>query len=213
MTSSTSPPKYDSSMTVNQYFKLVEAYKRQIVDNKYDLLLEFINCWLKYEGKYKLNTLKEFKKIPESLLLKNPKHNRKLLKKYSKKIKKEFNITFHIDDETDSPEIKDRYILIFIKKALFEAGYYFNRRTVKLKCNKKGDVHKEDWYTIMDKRVSTRMIDADMKDYKTNKKIKEIFIKTEEDYNKFKKKVTAEKRRSTDTDTKQYTNNDSSDTD
>jgi len=93
--------------TINQYLRRVEKYKTLILKEKYDVILNFVNEWLKAE----YNSLSEFTNMKEYILLKNKKHNRTIMKKYCQIFKDKFNIDLQINQETDSDEIKDTDIL------------------------------------------------------------------------------------------------------
>ena len=110
-------PQYNGG-SVTKYFKSVEEYELNLKKDKYNIILNFINEWLNYPPKFQLKSLTGFKNIKESILLKDLKHNRDILRKYSKNIIKKLKITFNIDDDTDSDEIKDRYILYFTQRCL-----------------------------------------------------------------------------------------------
>ena len=89
-------PNFEDGETITHYLKKVEEFNINRKKDKYDLILKFINKWLNYKDKYKLKSLKEFKLISEKYLLRNPKYNRDILRKFSPEIIKILDITFDI---------------------------------------------------------------------------------------------------------------------
>nr|QBK88439.1 MAG: hypothetical protein LCMiAC01_01160 [Mimivirus LCMiAC01] len=181
-------PEYKPHMTMYEYNLQVEQFKLALLKDKYNLVLRFINNWLYYDKKNKgstrrqlqsnqpyrlpvgqLKTLREFKNISESYLLRNLKHNRKMLRKYSKEIKQTLNFEFSIDDDTDSEEIKDSYILYFISRALDKIGYKFSMKKIKYAD--------ENYYTIKKVKMSNRKIEKKYEKYQKNEREKSIFLK------------------------------------
>ena len=122
-------PQYNGG-SVTKYFKSVEQYELNLFKDKYNIILDFINEWLNYPEKFKLKSLIGFKNIKEGILLKDLKHNRDILRKFSSNIIKKLEITFNIDDDTDSDEIKDRYILYFIQRCLASIKFSLTVRKV-----------------------------------------------------------------------------------
>lgn len=100
--------------TINQYIRRVEKYKAQILKEKYDIILNFVNEWLKAE----YESLSEFTNMKEPILLKNKKHNRSVMKKYCQIFNDKFCIDMSITAETNSDEIKDMYIIDVLVKML-----------------------------------------------------------------------------------------------
>ena len=130
------PPLFDKYGTEKlvDYMKRVDKYNDvTIKKERYNMMLDFINKWLNYDKKYQLKSLKEFKNISESTLLHDLKHNRNILRKYGTQIKEKFKFKFNIDDETDSDDIKDRYILYFVSRALNSIGYTLQCREIEHK--------------------------------------------------------------------------------
>jgi len=168
-------PTYEPHMTIYEYKLQVEQFKLALLKDKYNLVLRFINNWLDSDKKNKgstgrqLKTLREFKNISESQLLKNPKHNRKMLRKYSKEIKQTLDFEFSIDDDTDSEEIKDSYVLYFISRALDKIGYKFSMKRIKYAD--------ENYYTIKKVKMNNRKIEKKYEKYQKNEREKSIFIK------------------------------------
>lgn len=114
-----SVPKINDGEDITSYLKRLEEYKLSLIQDKYIVLLEFINSWL---GK-SFKSLSEFKNISETILLKDLKHNRKTLRTFSKKLNKIFNKSFSVEDDTDSDEITDKYIIYVLTKLLVTINY------------------------------------------------------------------------------------------
>jgi len=156
------PPIFDKYGTesVVSYMKRVKKYNDvSIKMEKHKMLLDFVNRWLNYDKKYQLKSLKEFRNIRESTLLYNLKHNRNILRNYGTQIKKKFKFKFHIDDETNSDDIKDRYILYFTIRALNSIGYTLQCKEIEHRNNeknKKKQILLENYYTIKERKRKPR---------------------------------------------------------
>jgi len=112
-------PKYDGTMSITKYLKLVDQFTIEIKKERYNLLLAFVNDWLKLEeDDVKLISLSDFKNMEESVILKDKKHNMEILRRYKDEIVQKLNPNFDIDEETDSDDIKDKYIIYFMSKSL-----------------------------------------------------------------------------------------------
>lgn len=112
------------------YLNRLAEYKQSLMQNKYTLLLEFINMWLVKEYK----SLTDFKNILESELLKDEKHNRKVLRLYSKKLTQTFVVKFSVEDDTDSDDITDKYIIYVLTRLLCAIGYTLVSKKLNDKC-------------------------------------------------------------------------------
>lgn len=124
-----SVPKINDDEDITSYLKRLEEYKLSLIQEKYTVLLEFINFWL---GK-SFKSLSEFKNISETVLLKDLKHNRKTLRTFSKKLNKIFNKTFSVEDDTDSDDITDKYIIYVLTKLLVSINYSLISKKVSYK--------------------------------------------------------------------------------
>jgi cysteinyl-tRNA synthetase len=111
---------------VNSFMNRMEEYRLYLINDKYNLILKFVNMWLTEEYK----SLSEFKNISEKRLLKDPKHNRDTLRKYASKFKKVFNSNFTVEDDTDSDDITDKYIIYVASKLLAAINYKFGNKKV-----------------------------------------------------------------------------------
>nr|QBK89030.1 MAG: hypothetical protein LCMiAC02_01230 [Mimivirus LCMiAC02] len=168
-------PKFKKDETYIKYKKRLDNYNVEQLKERYNLLLKFINKWLGYDGKYGLKSIKQFKNVPRKELLYDLKHNRKILRKYSNEIKEKLDLTFVITDETDSDEINDQFIIIFLGRSLSSIGYKLvskkidiivkngkNKGKPKLikKGRHKGRRKKDIYYTIIDKHTVDRDINC-----------------------------------------------------
>jgi len=134
------PPIFDRYGTERlvDYMKRVDKYNDVTIKReKHNMILDFVNRWLNYDKKFQLKSLIQFKNISESTLLHDLKHNRNIMRTYGTKIKKKLKFKFRIDDETSSEDIKDRYILYFISRALNTIGYTLQCRELEYKKNSK----------------------------------------------------------------------------
>jgi hypothetical protein len=107
-------PIYDGKESINKYIKKVQKFNSKILEDKYEVILEFVNEWL--ECKY--TSLSDFRNIYEKTMLKNLKHNRDIVRKYSDIFQDKFNVDLSVGLETDSDEINDRYIIYLLIKML-----------------------------------------------------------------------------------------------
>lgn len=126
-------PIYDGKESVNKYIKRVERFKNKILEDKYNIILEFVNSWLKTE----YTSLSDFKNIHECVLLKNSKHNRLIVRKYCDIFKNKFEMDLSINLETDSDEINDKYIIYLLIKMLNVIGYSLTKRSLQLNYGNK----------------------------------------------------------------------------
>jgi len=117
-------PIYNKKETINQYMKRVEIYTMKLQEDKYDVILEFVNLWTNTI----YTSLSEFKNIPETILLKNAKHNRDLVRKYSDIFQNRFGVDLRVGIETDSDEINDRYIIYLLIRMLNIINYTLIKR-------------------------------------------------------------------------------------
>lgn len=125
-------PQYDGTESLTKYLRRLEDFKLLIKQEKYNLILEFINAWLKLREESKFRSLTEFKDISERTLLLDLKHNRKILRQYSDHMIKKLNIQFNVNEETDSDEISDKYIITFLTRALSTIDYTLTHRITKI---------------------------------------------------------------------------------
>lgn len=124
-------PKYDGKESITKYMRRVETFKLKLVEDKYNLLLDFINEFLGLIDNNRLKSLTDFKNMSETRLLKDPRNNRKVLRKYSDDIINRLQVKFNVEDDTDSDEIKDKYILYFLSKSLVSINYSLTYRKYK----------------------------------------------------------------------------------
>ena len=122
-------PEYNprGNETINQYIRRVERYKSIILKEKYDIILNFINDWINNDKNIVYESLVKFTNIRESILLKNDKHNRNILKKYSEQI----NNIFKLDPNEDIDDTQDKYMIIFLTKLLNYIDYVLIKKEFK----------------------------------------------------------------------------------
>jgi hypothetical protein len=122
-------PKYNGNESLTKYMRRLEDYKIMVNQERYNIILDFVNSWLKLEDINKYTSLMEFKDITERRLLIDLKHNRKLLRDHSDRIINELGITISVDEETASDEITDKYIITFLTKALASIDYTLTHKS------------------------------------------------------------------------------------
>ena len=108
------PPKYNPKESINKYINKAEDYMMQMQQNKYNVILNFINDWLNIN----LKSLTEFKNIKEQTLLKNTDHNKNIIKKYIPIFNSTFDIELNIKENDDDEIIDDKYIINLLKYVL-----------------------------------------------------------------------------------------------
>jgi len=126
----TQVPKYDGTESMTKYLRRVDCFKLKFQEDKYKLLLEFVNEWLKLSKTFRLKSLSDFVNVEENVLLADKKHNRVILRKYSENIIKKLNVEFDVEEETGSDDIEDTYIIQFVGKALSSIDFSLNKRPV-----------------------------------------------------------------------------------
>lgn len=136
-------PIFDGKESITQFKRRMEKYIIQFEKEKYSKILDFVNDWLSIH-KIKLSALSDFKKISKTKLLKDLKHNRDILRKYTTDLTMQLKIKSSIEDDTESDEIHDEYIIYFVTKLLSCIDYSFSSRII----------NNETYYTITTKSVS-----------------------------------------------------------
>jgi hypothetical protein len=121
-------PIYDGKESLTKFLRKVEAYNIYMKQEKYQKILNFLNEWMK---PYNLNmsSLTEFKNISAERILSDNKHNKRILKKYSKKLIDELNLVIDCpNDETDTDEIGENEIIVFVRCILKSIDYSINSK-------------------------------------------------------------------------------------
>lgn len=122
---------YDESLSVRDNLYNMKMMIEEIKMSRYNLVLEFINKWMKYKGDNKIKSLTNFKNVTERDLIKNKKYNRKLIKEYCNEFKKKFGIKLSIKKNTPDEKISKRYIIYMVRKALVKLDYTMKARDYK----------------------------------------------------------------------------------
>lgn len=91
-------PIIKDTESVNDYLRRIEKYKQYIINEKYNILLDFLNSWLKLQNNTKRESLTKFRNISEYNLFRDKKNNTKLLNEYKDKFKKVFDIDVEYND-------------------------------------------------------------------------------------------------------------------
>ncbi len=137
------PPIYDGKESIISYTRRFNEYIDNLTKNKYDVILKFLNEWLKYYD-INLKRLIDFKYIGGSTILSDKKYNKKILKKYSTEYYKYFCIDESSYENQDSDDIGEDDIIIFLKKLLNKIDYMIIKKekdsntyyTIIRKCTK-----------------------------------------------------------------------------
>jgi len=123
----------DECTSINDYLRKVKKMETQIHEKNYNILLKFINRWLKLSDKTKYLSLTEFKNVKYSHINSDFKHNKHMINKYYEKIIKTYEIKFDLEDYDGS--YNNRCILNLISKCLKKLNYKL--------IKKEGEVNKE----------------------------------------------------------------------
>jgi hypothetical protein len=109
-------PEFDiKNESINQYMERFRQYQIKMIEDKYNIIFEFVKEWLSMYD-IEIKCLTDFKKI-SSEKINNKKINRKILKKYKTSICKELKI---LEDDGD---IEEESIITFLKRALEKINY------------------------------------------------------------------------------------------
>lgn len=125
-------PYFDmKNESINQYMERFRQFQLQILEEKYNIILDFVKDWLSMYD-IEIKCLTDFKKISTDKI-NNKKLNKKILKKYKSNICKTLNI------EEDEGDIEEENIIDFLKRALNKINY-----SLKYTKNKIADKLSED---------------------------------------------------------------------
>jgi hypothetical protein len=125
-------PKYDGKESISIYEKKVAAYTTKLMENKYNVILKFINELMSKNDENMYKSLIQFKKVSRTKLSKNLKKSKEVIKKYIQFFKNDLRLDF--DDSFNDVN----YIVYCLTKILKAIGYKF----VKYQDNK------DTYYTI-----------------------------------------------------------------
>jgi len=121
----------DSSLSLKRRMEKINDMIMSLKQDKFDLLLEFINKWLKLTGKDSLRELTKFRYISERDLIKNKKYNCNLVREYADKFKDVFGLNLSIDSTSPNNTIKKKYILHIIRKSLKYVNHVLRSKTIR----------------------------------------------------------------------------------
>jgi hypothetical protein len=142
---------YDKKEPIAKYLSRIRELKVNNNKEKYTKILNFFNIWLvKYD--IKLNSLMEFKKIREDIILSDKEHNKKILKTYMYELYNELELDkdYGSSDSDEMKKLKKIYkmendIIYFIKEILKAIDYKLKSKKIKF-----GDKTKKLYYIVMD---------------------------------------------------------------
>ena len=110
-----SPPIYNPKESINVYIEKSELYIMGMQQEKYLVILDFINDWLKI----KLKSLTEFNNMKKQTLLKNRIHNNNVMKTHIPIFNYTFNIELNVKIKNiDDGIVDDKYIINLLKYML-----------------------------------------------------------------------------------------------
>jgi hypothetical protein len=109
--------------SMTKFLREMEKFTNQLNQDRYNIVINFVNDWLRLKDDNRILALSQFNAIPETRLLKTPKHNRKVIRKYTNIFKQQLNVDLSVTDETDSDEIKDKYIIYVTRRILSSIDY------------------------------------------------------------------------------------------
>ncbi len=114
--------EYDDKESITQYMRRVEKFKESLVNDRYNKLVEFVNKWLKLDGKKKITSLTEFRWITEDSLLDNEENNAELLNDYHDLFVNDFNLKINEKNK------KNEYIIDVFRRAINSLGYSLHHK-------------------------------------------------------------------------------------
>lgn len=122
---------YDHGISIRDHIRTADNLLTTLKQDKYDLLLEFINKWLKLEGDKRLKELSKFRYISERDLTKNKKYNCNLIREYIDRLKDKLGVDLPINKDTPDSKIKRKYILHIVRKCAIRVDYILRSKNIK----------------------------------------------------------------------------------
>jgi len=117
------PPTYENE-SITKYLQKVESYKEYLIKDKYCIILNFVNDWLKLSNKLRLKSLTEFKNIAETDLI-NDDHNQDIIEKHRDKIQTIINLSLSVNT---AGQDDNNFMILLVSKMLSSIGYYLHKR-------------------------------------------------------------------------------------
>jgi len=122
-------PIYDGKEPLIRFLKKLEKFDLTIKQEKYDKILDFINKWLSIY-KLSVDSLTDFKNISSKIVLSKEQSNKHLLKKYTQSLTNALNLVDDIDNDTNTDEIAENEIIIFVSKLLKSIDYSLQSKII-----------------------------------------------------------------------------------
>jgi hypothetical protein len=129
--------KYNEGETMTQFLRRAEQYKIKLMSDKYTIVINFINELLELSNtKYKIKSLRDFKKINEDDLIQSSSHNKKIIKKYLNDFSKILSLEF--SKEKIKTDVK--YVIYVLQKILCSINFklkiskYESKNQLSIKC-------------------------------------------------------------------------------
>lgn len=123
-------PIFDGKESLTHFIRRVKDFELQVLKEKYDLILEFVNELMNKEKKY--ISLTEFINEPDHIITSNVRHNKKVINIYKDKLAKVLNINVLeltcITSEEDT--IESSFTIIFLKKIINSINFSLVSRIV-----------------------------------------------------------------------------------
>ena len=117
--------KFNPGETITQYLRRAKEFKLEIEEQDYNTILDFLNELLDLTGKFKMESLRDFKRIKHDDLFLDPDRNKKLLQKYSSKFLD--NLDYKLSDDTIN-NMRDEHLINIIRDLLKKINYRLKRR-------------------------------------------------------------------------------------
>jgi hypothetical protein len=124
------PPKFNDGDSVIDFMAQIKDYEIKRKKYCYNIILDFVNLWL-VPYKIVLKSLLDFKNIRETVIMKDNKHNKRMIKKHSSIIKTQLDIkNAEPFDDCDTDDVPEHEIIVFISLILKKIEYSISRRFV-----------------------------------------------------------------------------------
>jgi hypothetical protein len=122
--------EYIEGESIADYLEKVEMFRSQMINDDYDVVLDFINELLDFTGKLRKSSLTEFRKICHDDFILDIDHVKTTLLNNHKHLK---NIIIDVNSKKVIKKMTDvnleKYLFCLIKKILNKINYTFNKRT------------------------------------------------------------------------------------
>ncbi len=122
------PPIYNGIESMTKFMRRIDDFKIRLNEDRYMVIIHFINEWLRMMDQFKYRSLTEFKNINEQDLLADPEHNLNTLNNFKTK----FNEIFGFDIKIKKNSTKQN--ITVLREALKTIDYKLVKHKSKKYC-------------------------------------------------------------------------------